>query len=322
VYKRQIYHKVPLGTFAEVTLNAKLQIDKDGIIENKFIAYPESHVRIDFKKETEISSAINIFSHVENFFNFVFSLPHSTHMFTSSNQKSGKNDLTLYILSPSRSKEYRRDEKSDKQNMLFSWEQLSNINDVFVQWLLQYERIHEVADTIVLLKSTRVSEEMRFTSIINALEAVHRRYFDHKKESDKHYESRMTTILSQIADDENKTLVKQRLEYGNEISLRKRLKEVYAAGETFGIEKPTKNLTDKIIETRNYYTHGDESKKSKILNSNDLFLANSLLGRYLKLLLLQILGVKDDELKIIVDKSSQFQPYYRDEPSSNINNFF
>lgn len=312
---KTIYHEIPLGKSAKIILNAKLTIDHEStIIDKKFTAYPESFVRIEFAKPTPIGGTINIFSHVENFFNFIFSTPHATHIFTSNMSRKGKRIIPLYILSPQRHKDYRREEKRHEVSMLFAWEDVSNINDVFVQWLLQYDRIHEIVDTLVLLKSTRVSEEMRFTTIINALEAVHRRYYDHKLQVDEDYKKRVEAIVQKITEDEDKKLVSRRLEFGNEISLHNRLKEVYAIGEKHGIPKPEKQTTDKIIATRNYFAHGDEARKKDTLHPNDLFYVNSLLGRYLKLILLQILGVNETELAEIVKKSSQFQTFYRDEP--------
>lgn len=62
-------------------------------------------------------------------------------------------------------------------------------------------------------------------------------------------------------------------------------------------------------------THGDESRKKDALRPYELHTANALLGRYLKLLLLQILGVNEDELINIVSSSGQFNQYFRDEPA-------
>lgn len=320
---KTIYHKMKLGSFAKITLNAKLKIDLDQrFIEGKFVAYPESFVRIDFTKPTHVSSAINIFGHVENFFNFIFSVPHSTYIFTSSNTKKSKRSIPLHIFSPYRRKEYERNEKLKSSSMLFSWEDVSNRNDVFVRWVLEYTRIEEIVDALVLLKSTDISEQMRFTTIINALEAVHRRYFHSKRQKDEDYTARVEKILSVVTDEDDKKLISSRLEYGNEISLRSRLKEVYAIGEKHGISKPSKSTTNKILETRNYYTHGDETKKGKILNYGDLYEANSILGKYLKLLLLHKIGVSDEELTAIVKKSPHFRFNYRDEPAKENRYFF
>lgn len=320
---KTIYHEMKLGDFATITLNAKLTIDIDKrFVEGQFLAYPQSFVRIDFAKPTHITGAINIFSHVENFFNFIFSVPHSTYIFTSSNTKQGKRNIPLYIFSPYRRKEFERNEKLRSSSMLFSWEDVTNRDDVFVRWVLEYSRIEEIVDTLVLLKSTKVSEQMRFTTIINALEAVHRRYFNSKAQPDEDYKAKVENILSLITDEDDKKLVEKKLEYGNEVTLRARLKEVYELGEKHGLSKPSRSVTNKIIETRNYYIHGDESKKDKILDYTGLYEANSMLGKYLKLILLQKIGVKDDELTAIVSKSPHFQFNFRDEPPHDNRYFF
>jgi hypothetical protein len=315
---KTIYHTIPIWRDIKIVLNSKLTIDyESAIVEGKFLAYPESYIEIEYGNDsTTIDSAINVFNHIENFFNFIFLSPHTTHVFTS-DLKLGKSNKTskAYIIAPNKSKEYRREDKHHGNSMLFKFADISNVNDVFINWVVQYDKIHEIVDTLLLLKSTSISEEMRFTSIINALESVHRRYHDHKNEDDKQYQARIKKIVQQLDKEEDRQLVNSRLQHGNEISLRSRLKEAYAMGELHGIQKPSSQTTNKIIDTRNYYTHGDQAGKKDILTYNELFSVNGLLGRYLKLLLLQVLGIEQTELTEIVSNSAQFKEYYRDEPS-------
>lgn len=314
--RKKIYHDIELPGIAVITLYAKLTIDTDStIMDKKFVAYPESYVSIKFDEARDVDNATNLFTYVENFFNFIFSTPHSTNVFTSDVSTSKqKYKQLLYILNPSGHKDYEREEARYENSMLFSFQDIDDVATIFVRWITQYNRIKEIVDAITLLRSVRVSEEMRFTTIINALEAVHRRYHNRKPESDEDYKKRVDEIVGQITDDENKKLVEGKLQYGNEMPLRKRLKDVYEIGEKHGIAKPSKSMTNKIIDTRNYLTHGDEARKKDALSGYEINIANALLGRYLKLLLLQILGVNDNELTGIVSSSNQFKDYYRDEP--------
>lgn len=314
---KTIYHEIPLGSFATATLNAKLTIDSDSaIMDSKFTAYTESYVTIKFKEPTKIESAINLIGHVENFFNFIFSVPYASHVFTS--KLTGRKPIRtpLYIVSPKKYKPYNRDDKKYNSTMLFAFEDISNVNEVFIRWLLKYDDIKDIVDTLVLLKSTTVSEEMRFTSVINALESSHRRFYDHKDQSDEDFAIRVTDILTHIPDASDAALVRRKLSYGNEMSLRSRLKEVYELGEAHGVAKPSSATTNQIINTRNYLTHGDAAGRSSILPAHELAAANGLLGRYLKIILLKNIGLLDDELTEIVSKSAQFQVFYRDEPPS------
>lgn len=318
-----VSHEIYVSDSAKMTLNAGLTFNPSRqVVEGEFTAHTESYVQIDFDEPTSIVKALYMFSHVENFFNFIFSTPHSTHIHQSTRTNKTKPDTTLYVVSPFQKKPYERDEKSSGSDMLFSLGDVTNNDDIFINWVSEYKRIQEVVDTLILLRSTNVSEEMRFTTIINALEAVHRKYLNKKPQDDKVYSKRVDKIISEIADAEDKEFVSQKLEYGNEASLRSRLNDMYNIGKEYGIDKPTKTIRAKILETRNYYTHGDESKKDKILDYSDLIYANSLLGKYIKVLLLIKIGVKDDELKAIVKKSPHFQYNFRDEPTRPSKLFF
>ncbi len=312
---KTIYHEISLGSHAKITLNARLTVDiEKPILQGEFSAYTESFVRIDFTKPTSFAAGVRMFNHVENFFNFIFSTPHSTHILTSSNRKRGKRNIPLYIVTSKTHKGKGRDDKKNASSMLFSWEDVSNRNDVFISWALNYDSFREIIDTLLLLRSTDISEEMRFTTIINALEAVHRRYLDRKQTSDEDFKNRVESILALIANEEDKKLVEKSLKHKNEMSLRQRLKDISNIASSVGIDKPSKSMTNKILETRNYLTHGDESKKDKTLNYPDLYFANSLLGKYLKIVLLTRIGVKPEDLKKIVKESAHFKYNFRDEP--------
>jgi len=315
---KTIYHKISIGPSISVSLSSRLAIDTEkAIIEKEFRAYPESFVKIDFVKPVSINTAVGVFSQVEEFFNFVFSQPHSTHILSSQIQKPGKNKKVIYFHYPHRQKLYKSKESQRSSNLLFRWSDISDIDGVFMRWLREYDSLHEIIDTLVLLKFTRISQEIRFTATINALEAVHRRYYDHKIEpNDTKFNDRVNNIIDSLSKPDDKKLVKEKLFYANEISLRTRLKEIYLLGEAYGVTKPSKRITDKIIITRNYFTHGDEKQRDKILNSSELGEANRLLAKYLKLLLLTILGVKKNEMIKIVKESDQFKPLYWDGPDS------
>lgn len=314
---KRIYHPIPLPGIATIKLYSKLTIDIDSLyMDKKFIAYPESYVTIEFEEARNIESAVNIFTYVENFFNFICLTPHSTNVFTSDiSKKKDKYRKTLYILNPSGHKNYQREEMRNDKDLLFNFNDISDINGVFKKWITQYRRIEEIVQALTLLRSTNVSEDMRFTTIINALEAVHRRYYDSKTMSDDDYSKKVKEITDQIQHTTDKDFVSGKLQYGNEMSLRKRLKNVCAIGVKHGIDEPSKDLQNRIIGTRNYLTHGDESRKKDALRPYELHTANALLGRYLKLLLLQILGVNEEELTNIVSSSGQFNQYFRDEPA-------
>ncbi len=309
-----IYHDIDLWEGAKIVLNARLVIDHESaILEDRFVAYPESYVEVIFDKADSIDNMLTIFDHVQNFFNFVFLEPYSSDTFTS--KVTGRRKARkLYIATPTKKLPSARRGSKLHNNMLFKFSDLSDFNSVFINWMLRYRDMHEIIDILMLVKTSQISEELRFTAVINALEAVHRRFYDKRTQTDEEYAERVKGIIEKIDDTKDKKLLRWKLKHGNEQSLRDRLADIYALGEEYSISRPSDDLTQKIIDTRNYYTHRDKSLVPKILTSYMLRDADGLLERYLKLMILNIIKVPKAELAAIVASSPQFKDYYRDEP--------
>ncbi|MDR3125808.1 MAG: hypothetical protein LBU20_01940 [Candidatus Nomurabacteria bacterium] len=312
---QQIYHEIPIGDGRKIILQNTFVPDLDAkIINGEFKAHTESSVTIQYtrpKKGAPLDRLITILSYVEDFFNFIFPLPYSAHIFSS--ETSGKKFDHLYVIRSTNGKRYRLDDRLSTHDMLFKLSDVSNINQVFYNWVGHYEKIHEIVETIILLRTTYLSDEVRFTLIINALESVHRRYFNHTNQTDKDYKDRLDRITSRL-ETKDARFVKEKLKYGNEISLRQRLKEIIDICEKHGIKRPDEQLVDQVVNTRNYLTHGDKELRPKTLGDFKIQQASNILAIYTKLVLLKILGIKDDELKNIVDNSAQLRPYYEDRP--------
>lgn len=311
-----IYHPIEVSRGVDITLNSKLCFEAASALQfEKLVAYPQSYVEIKYENKVPISNALNAFRHIENFFNFLFQHPYNTNIFTSTRKPTrAKHTEKYYILTPKQTKGNHRTEKVWESGMLFKLSDITNFDQVFKNWLLNYDKIHEMVDVLLLLKTTPVSEEMRFTSIINAIESVHRRYYDIKTQSDTDYQLRVNAITAQLDDENDRKFVSDKLSHGNEMNLRERLSDIFIIGASHGIEQPNSVMKNKIMQTRNYLTHGDESVKTQTLIGFDLEAANGLLGRYLKLLILRILKITDDEITAIVENSGQFQDSYRDAP--------
>jgi hypothetical protein len=311
--KKSLYHQISFKDF-DVYLTSGLEIND--FDSKKFTAYQESYVKIEFKSEVGIYAARGIFDYVESFFNFNFSSPHFTYIFEGWSENKGKS-IRKEIVFPYRYKDQVREESDYGNSLLFNYSDIEDVNKLFKQWVSHYEKIQEIAESIILLKSTGVTEELRFTILINALESVHRRYFNRLLEPEVNFNAKVARILSKISDSQEKALVTNRLMYANELTLRKRLSEVAALVVTFGMNTLNNDLVDKIITTRNYLIHGDERLKKSILEYEAMYEVNRYLGKALKLMLLHVFGVKESEIKNIFSTSTQFKDYYRDGPRAS-----
>jgi hypothetical protein len=315
---KTIYHKFNVEDTVSVELNSKLEFDE---FEDRdaFKAFTFSYAEIKFTKPVSVYYALKIYSHVENFFNFIFSQPYAAHVFKLDDNSNSKKQLERRYLYHVNANKYkvRSDNKYDNSNILFKFDDiidLDAVDNIFIQWVINYEQIREVTEAMTLLKTTSLSEELRFTTLINALESLHIRYFDKKLQSEADFRKKVAGILGLIKE-EDREFVEQRLQGGNNASLRERLKEVFELSVSLGLEELPKNLRRKIVPTRNYYTHGNPTLKNQILDYSQLYSVNSYLGRCLKIFILRILKVSDEDLKGIVKASPQFRTYYRDEPA-------
>lgn len=115
-------------------------------------------------------------------------------------------------------------------------------------------------------------------SLIQALESYYRRTCDRKYElDDKYKETTYKTLVEAIPktlDCSFKVRLKEYLKYGNEFSLRKRLKEILKdCGDTVNllIDNHTSFISD-VSDTRNFLTHYDRSLECKAKTGQELYI--------------------------------------------------
>jgi hypothetical protein len=169
-------------------------------------------------------------------------------------------------------------------------------------------------------------EEDRFMAAIRAIEVFHRRvrggsYVDeteYKKCKQKF--SALVETLVQNCDFKTleneaafKNSLKQRLTYGYQYSLNKRLQDILADQTVFLQLFVNENLdgvlnwyANKIAKTRHYYTHyDDEDKNEAITGAKELKLAAERLIVLLYMLLLHYVGVPKEAVDVAMQRHSE-----------------
>jgi hypothetical protein len=138
---------------------------------------------------------------------------------------------------------------------------------------------------------------MSFLKVVQALEAFSRRMKQNTIWPAKEFEEKVERILSQIQDDEDKKLISGVL--SNEPRLRQRLAELFAeVKDVFEISSKKRNsFINKIVNTRNYFTHFDESLKHQIFDVNTMYFITGYLKLMLRVLLLRELGINNELIK-------------------------
>jgi hypothetical protein len=181
---------------------------------------------------------------------------------------------------------------------------LGDISLVLNKWFLNADKLRSVYNLFFgTFYNPTMYIESQFLTLIQALESYHRimmvgEYLT--KEAWSPYKDIMTQCIPIGIDADHKISLKSRIRYGNEYSLRKRMKELVSSLEenTRQAILPSNNYYSGIIvDTRNYFTHYDEGMRDTCLKGEDLYYGNQRLKILIIILLLKTIGLDE---KIII----------------------
>jgi hypothetical protein len=151
----------------------------------------------------------------------------------------------------------------------------------------------------------------RFLSLVQGVEAYHRRALGTLELPEEEHERRVGEIVG-AAPDAHKDWLRGKLAYSNEPGLRKRLAEIMRQDPEvmkpiFGnSSKKREGFMYKVVETRNYLTHYDESKKDAAATWQELYELTERLKSVLEACLLREVGFEGDHLKEVLSRKRRF----------------
>jgi len=189
---------------------------------------------------------------------------------------------------------------------------------IFASWFKHAEELKPVYD--LLLSTTRSAKthlQMDFLNLIQALETFHRRVYGGQITSDQDYDAVRVVLRNAIPSGTAPELaekLKSLLDYGNELSLKKRLTHLCRTLKRESVESllgvsedGVARFLQLLVDMRNFRTHYDEKLRSRVREiSQDLVAAynvNLRLRAFTTLLLLTHLGL--EETKLATGLSSQ-----------------
>lgn len=192
-------------------------------------------------------------------------------------------------------------------SMLFRLENVKDFNATLKSWFEAYDVLWP---SIGLYFNSRLQpntyNESKFLALAQGVESLHRRTSKETQFSDGDFEALVETLIEDCPEPYKKWLAKT-LTYANEIPLRKRLNKVLKPIQRhFGNAKSRSSLVSKIVDTRNYFAHWDESLKGKAASSGQLYRICLKLEAMLQLSFLRILGFDEDEIDAIVKNNHRF----------------
>jgi hypothetical protein len=189
-----------------------------------------------------------------------------------------------------------------------------HLESVLINWMRYADDLRTV---LVLYLSALYGEhlyvENKFLSMCQAAEVFHRRFHEGEYMDAEQYKTNVLPLLrSRIPSDLNSELIsamQQRLEFMNEFSLGKRLKDL--VNENRGIVSQLvpdiKNVLRSIVETRNRYTHFSGKGPTDAFRGETILYYLNVLRIILESAILKKIGVRDEVLRPAAINSEQYR---------------
>lgn len=177
------------------------------------------------------------------------------------------------------------------------------------EWNMKREKLEPVIDYIVDSYEKVFHIPMSFIKLVQAIEAFSRRMRNNCKISPVEHQNKIDYILGRIDNIEYKEWLEQKLKHSNEPTLQKRLKELFKElNFILKLNSSTRDsISNNIANTRNYYTHFDESKKDSIMNSGQVFYISKYILIMLRVLIMKELGLEEKDIKSQLDNSQDIK---------------
>jgi DNA modification methylase len=201
--------------------------------------------------------------------------------------------------------------------MFMSFHMLSNFRQVLNEW---FKLIESTGDFINLLLVEHYHKDINptlyFLILMQALETYHRHRGGRKTYiEDYEYSKIAETIIAAIpktVDPDHRNSLISRINFGNEVSLRSRMKLLLKDLE----ENITKEISNNLdlfvnytIDTRNYYTHYPKNFDGNVLKGRELLILNQKIKKLLLALICVDLGI-NNSMTAYALRNSKFNIFY------------
>jgi len=148
----------------------------------------------------------------------------------------------------------------------------------------------------------------RFLSLTHAVESYHRRFVGGTELPEPQHRGRTEAIL-EATPDEYRDWLEENLKYSNELSFRRRLKDLVAKHLPGAAEATPFGdfFIERVVTTRNYYTHYDETLKDKCARGQELYWLTRKLEVILQASLLSEMGFEQETISRFLSRNPKVQ---------------
>lgn len=214
---------------------------------------------------------------------------------------------------------HNRSGASDAQvqpwDMLFSLRDLGTFYESCLQqWFLKASDLKPVYDLyFATLYGSGVYLESRFLNFSQALETYHRRRIGGTYLDEAQFAEVRAALRGALAgfemEEGPRAAYERKLKYLNEVSLRKRIKEIVTScGEPASMLISDGNaFAHRVTNTRNYLTHYDPELQAQAATGEDLYIPAEQLKFLLELCFLKELGLPESKRAELVGDNRRYQ---------------
>ena len=194
-------------------------------------------------------------------------------------------------------------------HMLFRYQRIEvNADRIINNWLQAYARFERALDLYFAVFTGRILYlEDKVVALAHGLEIYHRRTSEETRIDNSEFE-RLIETLRKLCPEEHQKWLCERLKYGNELSLRKRLQKIAEPFNDFiGDKSERDKLIGSIVDTRNFLTHYDGSLESRAASGDKLVRLYRRMEAIFQLLILQELGFPRTEIQSFLAKNDKLR---------------
>ena len=188
---------------------------------------------------------------------------------------------------------------------LISFDEMApNIQEYLPRWLENYEEYEPTFNLYFTVVANRYMHlEGAFLFLTNGIESLHRRGSTDTQMPTEEFDCLRDSILRNTPG-KWRSLIGERLKYANELSLRRRIREMITPfDDLFGSDSARKALIQQVVSTRNYLTHYDQSTKSQaVTEPQKLLQLRHKLEALVQLHLLHLLGIDLEHIKSMANR--------------------
>lgn len=195
--------------------------------------------------------------------------------------------------------------KIDRNKMLLSYEYIQDeLQGMIVNWLKSYQKFERAFNLYFAYEAGIHRDlESQFLSLVQSLEAMHRRESQEKLMPDDEFESIKKDVL-RIIPGHRRSWMEDRMRYANELSLRKRLtKMIEPFRKFYGSRSESDSFINAVVDVRNQIVHSDTELPKSSSDTKKTFVLCIKLQSLLQLRLLGIIGMDGVNIEKIIKEN-------------------